>query len=120
MILALAGLLAAAHADLPPAPTAVREANQVWRACVTEGLSRRANAARAERDVYGLASSILAECQPQQNAALAARAQWVEALDLGPAEAAVALRRNERDVRAMHDSIIMRARRSRAYGEDWE
>lgn len=119
MILALAGLLIAAHADLPPAPTEVREATQLWRACVTDGLSRRANAARSDRDVYGLASSILAECRPQQEVAFAARAQWVEALGLSPDERMVALRRNERDVRAMQASIVMRAR-SRTYDQGWE
>ena len=119
MILALAGLLSVAHLDLPPAPMAVREASQLWRACVSEGLSRRANSARPERDVYGLASSVLAECRSEQEALFSARAQWVEALDLSPAEAAVALRRNERDIRAMHDSIVMRAR-SRTYDQGWE
>ena len=120
MILALAGLIVAAHADLPPAPLQVREATEMWRACVSDGLSQRTSATRADRDVYGLASAILAECRPQQEAAFTARAQWVEGLELGPAEAAVALRRNEREIRAMHDSIVIRARRTRAYDQAWE
>jgi hypothetical protein len=120
MFLALAGLIMATHADLPPAPLQVREATEMWRACVSDGLSRRTNAARADRDVYGMAGTILAECRPQQEAAFTARAQWVEGLELSPAEAADALRRNAHEVRAMHDSIVIRARRTRAYDQAWE
>ena len=121
MILALNAALALAHVDLPRPPMAVSEAARTWRTCVSDGMSRRADLTRGGSDVYELASVILAECRPAQDAVFAARAQWVEGLDLSPEEQAAALRRNERDVRSMHDMIIMRARRySRGSEQDWE
>jgi len=121
MILAFAAALAFAHADLPPAPMEVREAVQMWRDCVFDGLNRRTSLTRRGDDPHALARTILAECRPQQEAAFTARSQWVEGLDLTPEAQAVVLRRNERDVRSMHDSIIFRARRSGSgSGQDWD
>jgi hypothetical protein len=121
MFLMLAATLLASHADLPRPPLEVSAAARSWRDCVVDGLNRRTGLIRARRDVYDLAGAILAECRPQQDAALTARARWVEGLDLGAAETAAALQRNEREVRSMRDSIIMRASRATRDGNpDWD
>lgn len=121
MILALAASLMSAHGDLPRPPLAVNQAVQSWRVCVSDRLNRRAGLARGRVDVHDLASAILAECRPQQDAAFAARAQWVEGLELSQENEAVIQRRNARDVRSMHDSIIFRARRASPGSEqDWD
>jgi hypothetical protein len=121
MILALAASLMVAHGDLPSPPMEVSQAVRTWRDCVFDGLNRRTSLTRRGEDPYELASTILAECRPQQEAAFTARSQWVEGLELSPEAQAVVLRRNERDVRSLHDSIIFRARRSASGSEqDWE
>ena len=121
MILAVTAMLTFAHADVPPALVAVREAVRTWRDCVSDGLDRRRDLTRAGGDVYGLADIILAECRPQQEAAFAARSRWVEDLELSPAAEAVVLRRNERDVRSMNNLILLRARRSaQAIDQGWD
>ena len=121
MILALAASLIFAHGDLPSPPMEVSQAVRNWRDCVSDGLRRRTDFSRSRGNPYELASTILAECRPQQDAAFTARAQWVEGLELSPEAQAVALRRNERDVRAMHDRIIFRVRRAtHESGQDWE